>query len=196
MQERLAMLDDGLANAEEHLAEKREAELRARTKEIVGWLPVITAQLGLLWHEVTGSGRPTPSGMQRTTTGSEMTTEEHVATAETHLRYAEGHLQLSEEHLADAEVHLKLVRAHLAVLEPAEQVEVNLIEMVSPPIPEAPTEGTGAASTAAQEVTNRRAEDRRRSRSGTSASAASRIERTRRLEPGATSKPAFGDTVC
>ncbi len=60
-------------------------------------------------------------------------------------------------HLADMEVHLKLVRAHLAVLEPAEQVEVNLIEMVSPPTLEVPTKGTVAASTVAREVPNRRA---------------------------------------
>jgi hypothetical protein len=68
---------------------------------------------GILWNEVTGSGRPVPSEIQPTTTGTEMTAEEHVVTAETHLRYAEGHLQPSEEHLADAEVHLKLVKAHL-----------------------------------------------------------------------------------
>jgi hypothetical protein len=90
MQERLAMLDDGLDEEEERLAEKREAELLARANEIERWLPVITAQLGLLWHEVTGSGRPTPLEMQLTTTLSE--TEEHMATAENLLRYAEGHL--------------------------------------------------------------------------------------------------------
>ena len=80
-------------------------------------LPVIAAQLGILWNEVTGSSWPLPSEIQLTTTGTEMTAEEHVATAETHLRYAEGHLTPSEEHLADAEVHLKLVKAHLATLE-------------------------------------------------------------------------------
>jgi hypothetical protein len=68
-----------------------------------------------------------PSEMQLTTTGTKMTEEEHVVTAETHLRYVEGHLQPSEEHLADAEVHLKLVKAHLAMLEPAEQNEVNFL---------------------------------------------------------------------
>jgi hypothetical protein len=57
MQEILAMMDDGLDDAEEHLAKKREAELQAQAKEM--WrLPVITAQLGLLWHQVTGAGRP------------------------------------------------------------------------------------------------------------------------------------------
>jgi hypothetical protein len=70
MQERMAMLDDGLPDAEERLAEKGEAELRARAAEIERRLSVITAQLGLLRHEVTGSGRPTPSAMQLTTTGS------------------------------------------------------------------------------------------------------------------------------
>jgi hypothetical protein len=139
MQGRLAMLDDGLADTEERLAKKREAELRARTKEIERRLPVITAQLGLLWHEVTGSGRPTPSGMQP-----------------------------SEEHLADAEVHLKLVRAHLAVLEPVGQVEVNLIEMVSPPAPKVPTKETGSVSTAAQKVPNRRAKAASAERKGDS----------------------------
>ncbi len=62
-----------------------------------------------------------------------MTTEEHMATAETHLRYTEGHLQPSEKHLADAEVHLKLVKAHLAILEPAGQAEVQLMEIVGCP---------------------------------------------------------------
>ena len=79
-------------------------------------------------------------------TGTEMTAEEHLVTAETHLRYVEGHLQPSEEHLADAEVHLKLVKAHLAVLEPAEQAEVNLSETVPPPTPRIPTKETRAES--------------------------------------------------
>ncbi len=48
VQERLAMLDNGLATAEACLAEKREAELRTRVKVIEQWLPVIAAQLGLL----------------------------------------------------------------------------------------------------------------------------------------------------
>ncbi len=82
-------------------------------------LPVIAAQLGLLWKTVAGMGRPMSSDMQLTATRSEMTMEEHVASTETHLWYAEGHLQPSDEHLADEEVHLKLVRAHLAALEPA-----------------------------------------------------------------------------
>jgi len=34
MQERLAMLDDGLTDTEARLAEKREAELWAQTKEV------------------------------------------------------------------------------------------------------------------------------------------------------------------
>jgi hypothetical protein len=157
MQERMAMLDDGLASAKEQLAEKREAELKARAKENERRLPVITAQLGLLWHEVTGSGRPAPSEMQLTTTGTEMTAEEHVVTAETHLRYAEGHLQPSEEHLADAEVHLKLVKAHLAVLEPAEQTEVSLSETIPPPTPRMPTKETGALPTAPRKMPTRRA---------------------------------------
>jgi hypothetical protein len=157
MQERMAMLGDGLTDAEERLAEKREAELRARAAEIERRLPVITAQLGLLWHEVMGSGTPTPSGMQLTTTGTEMTPEEHVFTAETHLRYAEGHLQPSEEHLADAEVHLKLVKAHLAVLESAGSVEVNLVETVPPPVPRVPTKESGAAPAASRKVPKRRA---------------------------------------
>ncbi len=168
MQEKMAMLDDGLDNAEVRLAEKREAELRARTKEIERRLPVITAQLGLLWHEVTGSGRPTPSGMQLKTTRSEMTTEEHVTTAETHMRYAEEHLQPSEEHLADAEVQLKLVKAHLSVLDPAEQVEVNLTEMTPPSVPKVPTKETKAVPTAARKVPKRRAETASATRKGDS----------------------------
>jgi hypothetical protein len=114
--------DDELARAEELLAAERAAELEKWTKMVEQRLLVITARLGVLWNEVTGSSRPAPSEIQLTSTGTEMTTEEHVATAETHLRYAEEHLQPSEEHLADAEVHLKLVKAHLAalvVMEPA-----------------------------------------------------------------------------
>jgi hypothetical protein len=114
VREEMATLDDGLACAEERLAAKRAAELEGRAKEVEQRLPVIAARLGILWNEVMGSGRPTPSKIQLTSTGTEMTTEEHVVTAETHLRYAEGHLHPSEEHLADAEVHLKLVKAHLA----------------------------------------------------------------------------------
>ncbi len=84
--------------------------MEKRAKVIEQRLPVIAAQLCVLWNEVTGSSRPMPSEIQLTSTGTEMTTEEHVATAETHLQYAEGHLQPSEEHLADAEVHLKLAQ--------------------------------------------------------------------------------------
>jgi hypothetical protein len=109
VREEMATLDDGLACAEERLAAKRAAGLEERAKEVEQWLPVIAARLGILWNEVTGSGRPVPSEIQLTSTGTEMSTEEHVVTAETHLQYAEGNLQPSEEHLADAEVHLKLV---------------------------------------------------------------------------------------
>ncbi len=114
--------------------EKRAAELKERANEVERRLPIITAQLGVLWSEVTGSSRPVPSEMQLTSTGTEMTTEEHVVTAETLLRYAEGHLQPSEEHLADAEVHLKLVKAHLAVLEVAESAEAGSLETAAPSI--------------------------------------------------------------
>ncbi len=114
----------------------RAAELKERAKEVEGRLPVIAAQLGILWNEVTGSGRPVPSEIQLTSTGTEMTAEEHVVTSETHLRYAEGHLQPSEEHLADAEVHLKLVNAHLAALDVAESTEAGSMGTVAPPPPE------------------------------------------------------------
>jgi len=80
-----------------------------------------------------------------------------VATAETHLRYAEGHLQPSEEHLADVEVHLKLVKAQLAVLEPAEQVEVNLVKMMPPPVSRIPTKENGSVPAAARKVPKKRA---------------------------------------
>jgi hypothetical protein len=86
--EEMVTPDDGLACAEEGLAAKRAAELEERAKVIERLLPVIAAQLGILWNEVTGSGRPMPSEIQLTSTGTEMTTEEHVVTAETHLRYA------------------------------------------------------------------------------------------------------------
>jgi hypothetical protein len=69
----------------------RAAELEKRAKTVEQQLPVITARLGILWNEVTGSSRPMQSEIQLTSTGTEMTAEEHVATAETHLRYAEGH---------------------------------------------------------------------------------------------------------
>ena len=105
-----------MAQAEEQLVAERAAELRKRAETIEQRLPLVTARLGILWSEVTGSGRPMPSEIRLTSTGTEMTAEEHVATAETHLRYAEGHLQPTEEHVADAEVHLKLVKAHLAAL--------------------------------------------------------------------------------
>ncbi len=82
--EELAILDYGLACAEERLAAKRAAELKERAKEVERRLPIIAARLGILWNEVTGSGRPVPSEMQLTSTGTEKTTEEHVVTAETH----------------------------------------------------------------------------------------------------------------
>ena len=107
-------------------------------------LPVIAAQLGILWNEVTGSSRPMPSEIQLTSTGTEMTTEEHVVTAETHLRYAEGHLQPSEEHLADVEVHLKLVKAHLAALEVAEPAETDSPKAAVLPPPEPASGGASA----------------------------------------------------
>jgi hypothetical protein len=58
VQERLAMLDDGLAAVEVCLAETREAELWFQVKVVEQWLPVIAAQLGLLWKKVAGMGRP------------------------------------------------------------------------------------------------------------------------------------------
>jgi hypothetical protein len=157
MQERMAMLDDGLASAEERLADKREVKLKERAKEIERRLRIITAQLGLLWNEVTGSGRPVPSEMQLPSTGTEMTVEEHVVTVKTQLRYAEGYLQPSEEHLADAEVHLKLVKAHFAVLEPAEQTEVDFLETVLPPTPGTPTRETSRVPGAPRKMPTRRA---------------------------------------
>jgi hypothetical protein len=68
----------------------RAAELKERAKEVEQRLPVIAAQLGILWNEVMGSGRPVPSEIQLTSTGTEMTAEEHVVTSETHLGYAEA----------------------------------------------------------------------------------------------------------
>jgi hypothetical protein len=141
--------DDSLACAEERLAAKRAAELKERAKVMEQLLPVIAAQLGILWNEATGSIRPMPSEIQLTSTGTEMTTEEHVVTAETHLRYAEGHLQPSAEHLADAEVHLKLVKAHLAALEVAEPAEADSPEAVALPPPE--PAGAGRAEVTPEE---------------------------------------------
>ncbi len=117
-----------MTRTEEQLTAKRIAELKERTKMVEQQLPLITARLGILWNEVTGSSRPVPSEIRLTSTGTEMTAEEHVATAETHLWYAEGHLQPTEKHVADAEVHLKLVKAHLAALAAAESPEVELHE--------------------------------------------------------------------
>ncbi len=116
-------------------------------------LLVIAAQLGILWNEVTGSGRPVPSEIQLTSTGTGMTTEEHMATAETHLRYAEGHLQPSEEHLANAEVHLKLVKAHLAAREMARPAEAGSPEaaILPPPEPADDEADTGRAEMAPEE---------------------------------------------
>jgi hypothetical protein len=117
--------DNELACAKERLTAERAAELEKWTKMVEQRLPVVTARLGVLWNEVTGSSRPVPSEIQLTSTGTEMTAEEHVAIAETHLRYAEGHLQPSEEQLADAEVHRKLVKAHLAALVAVESAETD-----------------------------------------------------------------------
>jgi hypothetical protein len=78
VREEMATLDDGLARSEERLAAKRAAELEERAKEVEQRLSVIKAWLGILWNEVTGSGRPVPSEIQLTSTGTEMTTEEHV----------------------------------------------------------------------------------------------------------------------
>jgi hypothetical protein len=110
-------------------------------------LTVVTAQLGILWNEVTGSSRPMPSEIQLTSTGTKMTAEEHVATAENHLRYAEGHLQPAEEHLADAEVHLKLVKAHLAALVAMEPAGAEPPVASTLPLPE-PAGGEASASRA------------------------------------------------
>jgi hypothetical protein len=126
------------------LAAERAAELEKRAKMVEQRLPVITARLGILWNEVTGSSRPVPSEIQLTSTGTEMTAEEHVATAETHLRYAEGHLQPSEEHLADAEVHLKLVKAHFAALVAMEPAGADPPETAALPSPE-PASGEASA---------------------------------------------------
>jgi hypothetical protein len=135
--------------ATERLAAERTAELEKRTKMVEQRLLIITARLGVLWYEVTGSSRLVPSEIQLTSTGTEMTAEEHVATAETHLRYAEGHLQPSEEHLLDAEVHLKLVKAHLAGLAAMESAETDPPEMaVLPP----PALVSGKASAGQAEV--------------------------------------------
>ncbi len=134
--EEAARSDDKLERAEGRLAAERAAELEKGAKMVEQRLPVITARLGILWSEVTGSSRPVPSEIQLTSTGTEMTAEEHVATAETHLRYAEGHLQPSEEHLADAEVHLKLVKAHLAALVAMEPAGADPPETAALPPPE------------------------------------------------------------
>jgi hypothetical protein len=133
--------DNSLACAEEWLAARRAAELQERVKVIERLLPVIAAQLGILWSEATGSGRPMLSEIQLTSTGTEMTT------AETHLRYAKGHLQPSEEHLADAEVHLKLVKAHLATLVAMEPTEADPHEAATPPLLE-PASGETSAGRA------------------------------------------------
>ncbi len=106
-------------------------------------LPVVTARLGILWSEVTGSSRPVPSEIRLTSTGTEMTAEEHVATAETHLQYAGGHLQPTEEHLADAEVHLKLVKAHLAALAAMEPLEMEPLGAATLPPPEPTSDEAG-----------------------------------------------------
>ncbi len=55
-----------MAEAEEQLAAERAAELKKRTKTIEQRLPLITARLGILWNEVTGSSRPVPSEIRLT----------------------------------------------------------------------------------------------------------------------------------
>jgi hypothetical protein len=61
VREEVTTPDDSLACAEERLAARRAAELKERVKVIERLLPVIAAQLGILWSEATGSGRPMPS---------------------------------------------------------------------------------------------------------------------------------------
>jgi hypothetical protein len=56
--EEAAAPDNGLVCAEERLAAKRAAELEERAKVIEQLLPVITAQLGILWNEVTALADP------------------------------------------------------------------------------------------------------------------------------------------
>ncbi len=58
--------DDEAARAEEQLAAERAAEIKKRTKTIEQQLPLITARLGILWNEVTGSSRPVPSEIRLT----------------------------------------------------------------------------------------------------------------------------------
>ncbi len=62
--------DDEVARAEEQLATERAAELKKRTKTIEQPLPIITARLGILWSEMTGSSRPVPSEIRLTSTGT------------------------------------------------------------------------------------------------------------------------------
>jgi hypothetical protein len=45
---------------------ERAAELEERARVVEQQLPVITARLGILWNEVTGSGRPVLSEIQLT----------------------------------------------------------------------------------------------------------------------------------
>jgi hypothetical protein len=61
VREEMATLDEGLTCAEERLAARRAAELEERARVVEQQLPVIAAWLGILWNEVTGSGRPVPS---------------------------------------------------------------------------------------------------------------------------------------
>jgi hypothetical protein len=184
----MATPDDGLVCAEERLAAERAAKLEEWAKVVEQQLPVIAARLGILWSEVTGSGRPVPSEIQLTSTGTEMTAEEHVATAETHLRYEEGHLQPSEEHLADAEVHLKLVKAHLAALEVAKPAEASSLEAAILPPPE-PADGEAGAKRVemAPEESDRSPATRPRARSA---------QRGRKSAEGTPSPGAGEDWAC
>jgi len=69
--------EDEVTRDEERLAAERAAGLKKRAETIA----LVTARLGVLWSEVTGSSRPVPSEIRLTSTGTEMTDEEHVATA-------------------------------------------------------------------------------------------------------------------
>ncbi len=170
------------------MAAKRAVELEEQAKVIERLLPFVTAQLGILWNEVTGSGRPMPSEIQLTSTGTGMTAEEHVVTAETHLRYAKGHLQPSEEHLADAEVHLKLVKAHLAALEVAEPAEADSPEAVVLPPPEL---ASGEASAGRTEMA-----PEERDRSPAARPRAGSVQQGRRSGEGAPHPGAGEDWTC
>ena len=58
--------EDEVTRAEERLAAERADELKKRAETIEQRLPLVTAQLGVLWSEATGSSRPTPSEIRLT----------------------------------------------------------------------------------------------------------------------------------